>query len=118
MDEDLFGTVADGERLKREGMVRVAKPLTEAHRERILMAVHDCAVAVPEFTTDRVEWLMVKRMIGRPANPKAYGPIMRAVAKLGWIEATERSVKSVIPRNHRRPKAVWRSLIHQKEPTR
>lgn len=66
---------------------------------------------VEEFTTDRVQWELDRRGIEPPREPRAYGALMRKAAREGLMEKTDRAVPSVYPRNHRRPKAVWRSKV-------
>ena len=56
-----------------------------------------------EFTTDDV-----KTRVERTREEKAWGPILLAAARAGFIENTGRTVKSAEVRCHARPKAVWR----------
>ena len=78
-----------------------------------LPVLRELAASVDAFTTDRVEYELGRRGIEPPNEPRAYGALMRDAARSGWIEKTDRVVPSVIARNHRRPKAVWRSALRQ-----
>lgn len=71
----------------------------------------EVARSVEAFTTDRIEWELNRRGIPEPSEPRAYGALMRSAARDGWISKSDRVVPSVIPRNHRRPKAVWNSKL-------
>jgi hypothetical protein len=56
-----------------------------------------------ELTTDDVS-------CSEPREPRAWGPIMLAAAKAGYIVNTGRVRPSASPRCHARPKTVWRVL--------
>lgn len=77
-------------------------------------AVHTIARLRPEFTTDAVWGLLTAANVAPPHEERALGAIMRAAAREGWIEATDRTSKSVRPRCHARDLRVWRSLIHDR----
>lgn len=51
------------------------------------------------------------RVLERPREPRAAGPLMSRAAALGIIERTGRAVESTIPGQHARPVALWRSLL-------
>lgn len=56
-----------------------------------------------ELTTDDVK-------CRQPREPRAWGPVMLAAARAGFIENTHRTRKSSEVQNHARPKQVWRVL--------
>jgi len=74
-----------------------------------LAAIRAVAAAQPEVTTDDV-W----RALGRDPDVegRAMGAAMRAAAKLGLVQRTDRTTKSLRVACHRRDLRVWRSLIH------
>ena len=100
------------EEAKREGMERAADG-AQSWLAEARPVLRDIAASVDSFTTDRLEWELNRRGIEPPEEPRAYGALMRDAARSGWIEKTDRVVPSVIARNHRRPKAVWRSALRQ-----
>jgi hypothetical protein len=71
------------------------------------------AEATDEFTTDRVEWVLAKAGVAPPNEPRAMGTLMRKASLAGIIDKTDRVRESVMPSNHRRPKAIWRSAIRE-----
>lgn len=75
--------------------------------ERAEAAVCRLAGMRGEFTTDEV-WAELGD--DAPPEPRAMGAVMRALAGVGVIEATDRTRESVRPGCHRRPVRVWRSL--------
>lgn len=64
-----------------------------------------------ELTTDAVWYVLDRRFGVRPHEERAMGPIMLAAQRKGWIEATNRTVKSARVECHARPLRIWRSLI-------
>ena len=100
--------IADEE--KKKAVDAVAKAAKD-WRETAMPVLRQIAKEVDAFTTDRVQWELNRQGIEPPREPRAYGALMRESARAGLIEKTDRVVPSVYPRNHRRPKAVWRSLI-------
>lgn len=75
-----------------------------------LNAIRNVATSRPELTTDDV-W----RALGRDpeVEGRAMGAAMRHAAKLGLIERTDRTVRSMRVACHRRDLRVWRSKIHR-----
>jgi hypothetical protein len=110
-NSDLFDK-AEAERRRDIAIERVGSTL-DASRwvTRALPVVRRIAETVPQFTTDRIEYELEQSGIAPPPEKRALGPLMRKAASLGWIEITDRTVKSIMPSNHRRPKAVWRSRL-------
>ena len=73
--------------------------------------VRDIAQDVDAFTTDRVEYELEVRGIEPPNEPRAFGALMLRAARAGWVSKTDQVAPSVIPRNHRRPKSIWKSRL-------
>ena len=71
-------------------------------------AIRKVAAALPELTTDDV-W----RALGRDPDieGRAMGAAMRQASKLGLIERTDRTVRSLRVACHRRDLRVWLSKI-------
>lgn len=73
---------------------------------RALAAVKAVARGQNTLTTDDL-WKIVEP----PEEPRAMGSVMRTAVRAGWISKTDRTVESTRSDCHRRPLAVWRSLI-------
>ena len=68
-------------------------------------------IAIAKEVNDRVEYELSKASVPPPREKRAMGALMRKVSRLGYIVKTNRTYPSVMPSNHRRPKAIWKSLI-------
>jgi len=101
-----------GEREKKKAVDSVAKAAKE-WRSKSMPILRSIAREVEEFTTDRVQWELNRHQVEPPKEPRAYGALMREGARAGLIEKTDRVVPSVYPRNHRRPKAIWKSNVYE-----
>jgi hypothetical protein len=65
------------------------------------------------FTTDAV-WAVLRSWdIVAPAEPRAMGPLMKNACRWGWCVPTGDHWMSVRPECHRRPIAVYRSLVQR-----
>lgn len=60
----------------------------------------------------RSDDLWTFKHVEKPREPRAMGVVFRKAAKEGIIEATEKFILSYIPKKHRCPTRVWRSLIY------
>lgn len=78
-------------------------------------AVREAARLHREITTDIV-WLLMPHELREVREPRALGAVMKRAAAERVIEDTGKVEKTSLKRAHRRPKAVWRSLIY-KRPT-
>lgn len=101
----------DGEHGKEEGMARAirgANPEWAAEMDRFARTI---AKRQAELTTEDV-WLMHHKF-GKYATPepRALGPIMRELARDGIIRLTNKTIRSTLASQHRRPLQVWKSLI-------
>lgn len=107
----LFDPIASRE-AKNGAMARVEENADEEFRRRALEAVQVMARTRSEFTTDdAVEYLAKVYPEVSTHEPRAWGPIMRAAAREGWIVNTLQVRQSNMVSNHRRPKAIWRSEL-------
>lgn len=79
-------------------------------RAYALRVVEDLAYRYEELTTDAV-WRVLDASNFTTHDPRALGSIMRHACKEGWIAPTDRVMKTSRPEAHRRPIAVWRSLL-------
>jgi hypothetical protein len=104
-----------GEREKKRAVDAVAVAARN-WRSESMPVLRQIAGTVEEFTTDRVQWELNRQRVAPPIEPRAYGALMREAARAGLIEKTDRVVASVYPRNHRRPKAIWKSRIFRVKP--
>jgi hypothetical protein len=99
-----------GAEARDEAVDRVRRHASEDWK----LLAHRAAVAVCErmtwFTTDDVLEAMPAGAV--PHEPRAWGAVMSALSGT-WCEPTDRYELSRLVRCHRRPKRVWRSLVHQ-----
>lgn len=116
MEEQLFDPGTYDPRaasLAREQSIkRVYEHADEEWKLDALRVVRYLAETCPEFTTDRV-WYVLERFSGaHTPEPRALGAVMRAAASDRLIVATDKTVESVRVANHRRPIRVWKSLVY------
>ena len=93
-------------------MRRVAHNASPDWKEEALAVLARVAKTMPELTTDDV-WHLVKEVTH---EPRAMGPVMKAGATAGIIEATDRFKLTDRPSRHRAPVRVWRSLVYRELP--
>lgn len=65
------------------------------------------------YTDDIVAWCAEHHPNARTHEPRAIGPLMRELCKLGVIEKTASWVPSAQAQNHKRPMQVWWSLAYR-----
>lgn len=111
-DMPLFGFSAKGAGDARDAAIdQVETNADDAWKDKAAQAVSILASGNREFTTDEVWALLATAGIDVSTHePRAMGAIMRACAREGLIEATDRTRCSVRVACHRRPVRVWRSL--------
>lgn len=95
-----------------EALQRVDEHADQDWKREARDAVLHAAAHRAEFTSDYIWWLLQQRGVMPPHEPRALGAIMRAAAREGLIQRSDRVVESVRVANHRRPVAVWRSLVY------
>ena len=100
--------------LKAASLDRVAVPARK-WIDVALPVVKYVARECEEFTTDRVEWELNRCGVAAPSEKRAMGALMRRATRQGFARKTDRVTPSVMPSNHRRPKAVWRSLLYRQQ---
>lgn len=79
--------------------------------DKALKALIDFARIMPEFTVETVVEAAKLRGIDTP-EPRAWGSVARRAVLRGIIRF-DRYAPSANPRAHRRPTAVWRSLVYR-----
>lgn len=92
-------------------MFRVYQAAPEDWKAWAYLAIRYIAKRRAEMTTDPVWYMLEAWDVPGPPEPRALGPVMRGAAALGWIEATNRTHKSVRPGCHRRDLRVYRSCL-------
>ena len=99
-----MSTLFDAEEARDEALARVAAGAGD-WVGRAREAVRSVALSRFDFTTDHV-W----EVLGddRPAEPRALGSVMKAMAGEGLIWSTGEYRKSGRVESHARPVAVWR----------
>lgn len=95
------------EEARDEAIARVGRSLSKEEFIDALIAVGHTAERLPEFTTDDVAFSLPS-----DAEPRVIGYVMTRAAREGFIERTDRTVKSAQVQCHARDKRVWRSLLH------
>jgi len=103
-----MGTLFDAEEARDEAIARVEAHAPEGWLQRAHDKVQLVALARFDFTTDQV-WDALGE--DRPAEPRALGAVMKAMARDGKIRATGEYRKSSRVDCHARPVAVWRVCL-------
>jgi hypothetical protein len=106
------------ERSKAESMKEVDDNADEAWKEFMRDIIWEVACTMADVTTDPVCICYRSKPDPKPNthNWKALGPRMQDAAKLGYIEITDRFVKSTDgTRRHGAPLQVWKSLVFGKK---
>ena len=89
------------------------RPSSPAWRTRVLGVVRVLARSQKEMTSDDVWRRLVDLRLGE-VEPRLLGPVLCDAQRLGWIKKTDRVRPSVRRACHRRPVAVWSSLIFRR----
>ena len=92
---------------KDEAIDRVERNASTEWKKVALRAVKWRAKKGLPFTTDEVWADLEGAAVVPPREPRAMGAIMRKAVSEGAIVATEKTVKSSKPSNHKRPERVW-----------
>jgi hypothetical protein len=102
----------NGEEEKRKGMNRAQYAADRRWWASMLECGKIIAQQKARFTSDDIVLLCYARY-PRASTPerRAIGPVMRALAALGYCVPTATWVKSVQRQCHRRPMMIWRSLL-------
>lgn len=108
---DLF-THAAAQAAKTEAMARSATNADQDWAATMFALVEQVCRAHHEFTADAV-FALYDALPHKPRthDTRAFGPVMKRAAKAGLCVDTGRVLKSSRASNHRRPVAVWKSLV-------
>jgi hypothetical protein len=101
---------AKGRALRDEGITRSDEAAKAEWKRAADEAVSFCARTRERLTTDDV-WRAMPHEVREVREPRAMGAVMIRAAKAGLIVRTSATEESSISRSHRRPKAVWQSLV-------
>jgi len=101
---------ARGGALRDEGITRSDEAAKAEWKRAADEAVSFCARTRERLTTDDV-WRAMPHGVREVREPRAMGAVMIRAAKAGLIVRTSVTEESSISRSHRRPKAVWQSLV-------
>lgn len=101
---------ARGGALRDEGITRSDEAAKAEWKRAADEAVSFCARTRERLTTDDV-WRAMPHGVREVREPRAMGAVMIRAAKAGLIVRTSATEESSISRSHRRPKAVWQSLV-------
>lgn len=101
-NDDLFAARA----ARDEAMERVEEAAPDEWKARAWKVLQRVAATHDTFTTDDI----IELGGGRPPEPRAYGPLMRAAVKAGLCEKTGEYRESTMESCHARPKAVYRAV--------
>lgn len=107
-----LAAMRQGEMFKADGMARAEMHGPPSWRGQAELALRYVAERRERFTTDPVWSVLDQRQVPRPPEPRALGPLMKAACGWGWCEPTGDYTLSVLPQNHRRPIAVYRSCLY------
>lgn len=103
-------------RARDEAIDRVEAHAPDQWRTTALMIVRWIALTREQFTTDTVWQVLVNLDTEVPHENRAMGAVMRQAARNYWIEKTDRTRCSARPACHRRPLAIWQSLLFGQAP--
>ena len=104
-------SIFESERAKNAAIDAVEANASPTWLELATEAVRWICQNKPTFTTDDVWERLAAVTKMAPHEPRAMGAVMRQAARENWCTATGNYKKSVQPSCHRRPIAVWVSLI-------
>lgn len=120
----LYGSsseVAEGERLREEGIARAQGGAPAIALWEAVAAVRLVALRRETLTSDDV-WLALEALWAAGAmsfrEPRVMGAVFKVAEREGYVVATEEHRLSRRPVCHRRPIRVWRSLLYRGVPHR
>jgi len=99
-----------GDLFRDEGIDRVEGNANQLWIEKAQQAVKVISKHIKEFTTDKV-WVLMDGVHATTHDNRAMGAVMRKAQAEGWIEPTDRVIKSTRAVCHSRPIRVWRSKL-------
>lgn len=102
------GHLAAGIQRRDDALDRVDTHADPEWKDAAKAAIRLLAETLPELTGDDL-W----RLVPKPAEPRASGPIFRWAAGQGLIAATDRFVPTTQATSHASPSRVWKSLTYR-----
>ena len=102
--------MTQGDLFRDEAIDRVEENADREWRKLALATIEDSAWIFRTITTDDI-WTILDRSIYSTHDNRAMGAVMRKAQTNGWIEPTDRVVKSTRAVCHSRPIRVWRSRL-------
>lgn len=99
---------------KDEAIDRVEDAANEKWKSTALRAVRWRAKKGVNFTSDHIWADLVGVDLEPPKEPRAMGAIMRKAVSEGLIVATDKTIPSTKPSNHKRPVRVWSPITKVK----
>lgn len=103
-----------GEAGKRDGMARARRHADPHWWQSMLECGKQIAEAQPYFYSDDVVLLCQKLHPNAGTHePRAIGPLMTKLARLGYCVKTQDTAPPRVPQCHGRPKSVWWSQIYR-----
>lgn len=109
MNTFLDAAVADAK--KQQALEQVYANAPDLWKKEAASAVIAVAYALPEFTSDDV-W----KILWKPPESRALGPIIRKAAIDGYVEKTERRRATSQVSRHYTDVTIWKSLIYGAKP--
>lgn len=103
------------EQLKQHGMEAAYQYANVDWKKIAGDAVRECALKLPEFTSDDV-WTIINAKGITTSENRAMGTVMQAASRSGMLKKTGNYISSTKKSQHKQPIALWQSLIYQ--PTR
>ena len=109
MNTFLDPTMADEE--KKKAMQKAYEAAPEKWRHDAQRAIFVLSYYLPRITSDDI-W----RILYKPPEGRALGPVMGGMAKLGYIRKTGETKKTAQVSRHNTDVNVWSSLVFGKAP--
>jgi len=103
-------SVDAGEQGKANGMAMAWESASPQFREAALQVLKSVARRQPELSVNDL-WDGLEMLGITTHENRASGPAMREAACKGWIECTDRTIKTSRPSRHKGDVRVWRSLL-------
>jgi hypothetical protein len=101
---------AAGTAARDAGLARVEAGAAGEFSDTALLVVERLAREQPQVTSEEV-WPRLEGVL--TTDNRALGPVMRRAQRLGYIAPTDRVTLTTMPRSHRSPMRIWKSLIYR-----
>lgn len=96
-----------GEELRDEGIERVRRKTHKLWRLRVRKLIEEMASHETPFTADRLHRKALKRGIGEPHHPNAWGAQVMSAARAGLVVKTGVHRKARRAKSHARQYPMW-----------